>query len=129
MEWFLAVVVVAILGVAAVAAAGGMGEMADRPVYDTFAQDLPPERPLRAADVAGLRFGMTMRGYAMQQVDDVLDRLAREIAERDATIEALSGPGAARSDADQSGHPSAPRFPTEPQPREILDFDQPGGHR
>jgi DivIVA domain-containing protein len=127
MEWFLAVVVVAILGVAAVAAAGGVGEMAERPVHDTFAQDLP-ERPLGAAEVADLRFGMTLRGYAMSQVDDVLDRLAREIAERDATIEALSGSGAARVDGDQPGASPTPRETTEPPSPEILDFNQPGGH-
>lgn len=127
MEWFLAVVVVAILGVAAVAAAGGMGEMAEQPVHDTFAQDLP-QRPLGAAEVADLRFGMTLRGYAMRQVDDVLDRLAREIADRDATIEALSAPGVARADADQPAPSPAPRVTAEPPSREILDFDQPGGH-
>jgi DivIVA domain-containing protein len=90
MEWFIAVVVVAILGVAAMAAAGGMGEMAKEPVRDTFRQDLPTDRPLLAADIQSLRFGVTLRGYAMNQVDDLLDRLTREIAERDATIRSLS---------------------------------------
>jgi DivIVA domain-containing protein len=74
MEWFIAVVVIAILGVAAMAAAGGMGEMAEEPVRQA------------------MRFGVTLRGYAMNQVDDLLDRLTREIAERDATIAELTGP-------------------------------------
>lgn len=91
MEWFIAVVVVAILGVAAMAAAGGMGEMAKDPVRDTYRQDLPLDRQLNAADIQTLRFGVTLRGYAMNQVDDILDRLTREIAERDATIRELSG--------------------------------------
>ena len=83
MEWFIAVVAVAALGVAAMVAAGGMGQMSkDR-------QDLP-EDPLGSEDIRRLRFGVTLRGYAMAQVDDVLERLAREIAERDATIAALT---------------------------------------
>ena len=89
MEWFLAVVVVAILGVAAMAAAGGGGGMATDPVRDTFRQDLPEDRPLIAADLQQLRFGVTLRGYVMSQVDEVLDRLTREVAERDAVIAAL----------------------------------------
>ena len=91
MEWFIAVVVIAILGVAAMAAAGGMGEMAEEPVRDTFRQDLPADRMLAASDISALRFGVTLRGYAMNQVDDLLDRLTREIAERDATIAELAG--------------------------------------
>jgi DivIVA domain-containing protein len=92
MEWFIAVVVIAILGVAAMAAAGGMGEMAEEPVRDTFRQDLPADRMLDASDIQAMRFGVTLRGYAMNQVDDLLDRLTREIAERDATIAELTGP-------------------------------------
>jgi DivIVA domain-containing protein len=71
------------------AAAGGMGEMSRDPVHDTYRQDLP-DRPLGPEDISGLKFGIALRGYAMGQVDDVLDRLAREIAQRDATIAALS---------------------------------------
>jgi DivIVA domain-containing protein len=90
MEWFIAVVVVAILGVAAVAAAGGMGEMAKDPVRDTYRQNLPTDRPLGAGDLQALRFGITLRGYSMAQVDDLLDRLTSEISQRDATIAQLS---------------------------------------
>ncbi len=50
--------------------------MSRDPVHDTYRQDLPddPARPRRHRP---LRFGVTLRGYAMAQVDDVLDRLAR----------------------------------------------------
>jgi DivIVA domain-containing protein len=87
-EWFIAVVAVAALGVAAMAAGGGMGQMSADPVHDTYRQDLP-DRPLTDEDIRSLRFGVTLRGYAMAQVDDVLERLGREIAERDAEIAAL----------------------------------------
>jgi DivIVA domain-containing protein len=89
MEWFIAVIAVAALGVAAMAAAGGMGQMSKDPVHDTYRQDLP-EHPLGPEDIRRLRFGVALRGYAMAQVDDVLERLAREIADKDATIAALT---------------------------------------
>jgi DivIVA domain-containing protein len=90
MEWFIAVVAVAALGVAAMAAAGGMGQMSKDPVHDTYRQDLP-DRPLTAEDLSGVRFGIALRGYAMGQVDDLLDRLGAEIAARDARINELMG--------------------------------------
>ena len=114
MEWFIAVVAVAALGVAAMAAAGGMGQMSRDPVHDTYRQDLP-ERPLAAEDIRRLRFGVTLRGYAMAQVDDVLERLAREIAEKDATIAALT----AAADG-QSAIPTGRRMAPEPLDSENL---------
>ena len=76
------------------------------PVYDTYRQDLP-DRPLTAQDVRGLRFGIGLRGYAMGQVDDVLERLATEVAERDARIAELTdaGPPMAPPAAGQSASP------------------------
>src|SRR6478736_7264107 len=96
MEWFIAVLAVAALGVAAMAAAGGMGQMARDPVQDTYRQDLR-DGPLTGEDIKALRFGIALRGYAMGQVDDVLDRLAREIAVRDELIAELTGEPAPRS--------------------------------
>ena len=92
----MAVVAIAALGVAAMAAAGGVGEMSPEPVYDVYRQQLPDE-PLGAEDIRAARFGVALRGYAMDQVDDLLERLAREVAERDARIAELTGggPGAA----------------------------------
>lgn len=103
MEWVIAIIVVAALGVAALAAAGGMGQMNQEPVRDVYRQDLPG-RPLEADDISQLRFGVALRGYAMGQVDDILDRLAREISERDAVIAELrdSRPGA---EAEQDPEP------------------------
>ncbi len=89
MEWIIAVIAVAILGVAAVAAAGGVGEMSGEPVHDVYRQQLP-SGPLSADDIRSTRFALALRGYAMDQVDDLLERLAAEIAERDARIDALT---------------------------------------
>ncbi|HYI56304.1 MAG TPA: DivIVA domain-containing protein [Microlunatus sp.] len=86
MEWFIAVVVVAALGVAAVVAAGGLGSMSAEPTRDVFRQDLPADRALTGEDLQRLRFGVALRGYSMTQVDDVLDRVSGELADRDQRI-------------------------------------------
>jgi len=109
MEWFVAVVAIAALGVAAVAAAGGVGEMDAEPVYDTYRQQLPAG-PLRAEDIRGARFGLALRGYAMAQVDDLLERLAQEVAERDARIAELTGD--VHGDVSVTGRPGGSGQPT-----------------
>lgn len=40
-------------------------------------------------DVDAVRFGLGLRGYRMDQVDEVLDGLAAALAQRDAQIEEL----------------------------------------
>jgi DivIVA domain-containing protein len=50
--------------------------------------DLPDE-PLRPGDLDQLRFGVGLRGYRMDQVDAVLDRVAAELAHRDQLIAGL----------------------------------------
>ncbi|UNS98794.1 DivIVA domain-containing protein [Streptomyces tubbatahanensis] len=90
------VVVVAAVTLAIVAGAersgasprGAPGGLADAPP-DLLDEPLPPERPATHADVAGLRLAVGVRGYRMDQVDDVLDRLGAELAERDARIAEL----------------------------------------
>ena len=52
---------------------------------------LPDERTLRAADVSAAKFSLAFRGYRMAEVDDALDRLAAEIAERDDAFVRLTG--------------------------------------
>lgn len=42
-----------------------------------------PTTPLTADDVEQVRFSSAPRGYRMEEVDAVLERLARELAERD----------------------------------------------
>lgn len=89
MEWFVVVLVVAAIGIAAVAAAGRLGQMNAEPVRDVYRQDLP-DRPLVGADIETAKFAVTFRGYAMSQVDDLLERLGREIDDRDRRIGELS---------------------------------------
>src|SRR3712207_3293295 len=89
MEWFIAVVAIVALGVAAMVAAGSGGEMSPEPVYDVYSQQLP-EGQLGAEDIRSVRFGLALRGYAMAQVDELLERLVQEIEERDARIAELT---------------------------------------
>jgi DivIVA domain-containing protein len=56
--------------------------------------DAPPDRPdvdlpaghVVAEDLRSVRFGMVFRGYRMSEVDEVLERLGGELAERDERI-------------------------------------------
>jgi DivIVA domain-containing protein len=57
---------------------------------------LPDDRQLGRADVDDVKFAVGMRGYRMDEVDDVLDRLAAEVSQRDARITDLEDRLAAR---------------------------------
>ena len=54
-----------------------------------------PEGAVKPEDVRGLRFDLGLRGYRMDQVDAVLDRLTDELRSRDEQLAALRA-GAAR---------------------------------
>lgn len=85
MVWVFAVIAVAaMVGVALVAAGHGepmRPEHGDRPDAG-----VPPEGPLRAADLRAVRFPVVLRGYRMAEVDALLERLAAE-RERDEMYE------------------------------------------
>lgn len=92
MTWFFAILVVLLMGVVAVVAAGAGGSMAE--VYD----DRPDARvqadgPLTAEDLRRVRFTTAFRGYRMSEVDTLLARLAGELeAARCGAPEAGSAP-------------------------------------
>ncbi|MFC0629149.1 DivIVA domain-containing protein [Kribbella deserti] len=86
--WFFALVIVVLIGAVAVVASGRWGGMAE--VYDDRPDVLvPARRALTADDIESSRFGVGVRGYRMDEVDTLLERVAREVAERDRRIEAL----------------------------------------
>jgi DivIVA domain-containing protein len=82
MTWLWVAVVVAVLGAAIAIVAGRVGganlvEVArDRPAAQLRSE------PLTDADLAGMRFTQTLRGYAMDEVDDFIERLRGELAAR-----------------------------------------------
>jgi DivIVA domain-containing protein len=70
---------------------GGVGDTyPDRPDVA-----LPDDRPLVKNDIDGARFTVGWRGYRMDEVDAVLDRLAAEIDYRDRLISELMPEGQA----------------------------------
>ncbi len=68
---------VAILGLAAVASSGRLGELPP-PVTSTPAPHIP-HGDLTGDDLRTARFSVVPRGYSMAQVDDLLDRLSRQL--------------------------------------------------
>jgi len=83
--WFFALVIVLLIGAVAVVASGRWGSMAE--VYDDRPDVLvPARRALTADDIESSRFGIGVRGYRMDEVDTLLERVAREVAERDRRI-------------------------------------------
>ncbi|MDR0285304.1 MAG: DivIVA domain-containing protein [Propionibacteriaceae bacterium] len=77
MEWFIAGLAVAVLGLAAVAASGGLGQLGPLKV-DRRPLELPAG-PLTADDLAAVRFEVVPRGYSMDQVDQLMHRLVAEL--------------------------------------------------
>lgn len=77
MEWVLVSLAVCVLALAAVAATGRLGSLpaADD---DTYEPTLPAG-PLTGDDLRRTRFGLTLRGYDMGQVDALLARLADQL--------------------------------------------------
>ena len=86
--------IVAVLAVAAFVATRDDQVLADAPP-DAPDRDLPQGR-LKADDLRRVRFGVTVRGYRMSEVDAVLDRLAAELAERDGRLDTPAHEPAAR---------------------------------
>ncbi|KUF16332.1 hypothetical protein AT728_18070 [Streptomyces silvensis] len=87
---FLVIALVVVVGAVTLAVLGG-GESGGLPEVppERLTDQLPPDRPLRRADIDAVRFPMTVRGYRMLDVDEALDRLSAELTERDARIAEL----------------------------------------
>ncbi|MGH8892151.1 MAG: DivIVA domain-containing protein [Actinomycetes bacterium] len=85
MSIVLLLVLLAVVAAIAVVAAGGGGSMAT--VHpDRSPRGALPAGPVDRASVDGLRFSVAFRGYRMDEVDEVLDRLVTELDARDARI-------------------------------------------
>lgn len=98
MQWVLWMIAVAILGLAAVAASGRLGEL-PATVTDTPRPHVP-HGLLNGDDLRGLRFAVVPRGYSMEQVDELLDRLARQL---DGTRGGQPGPVSSEHDPERTG--------------------------
>jgi DivIVA domain-containing protein len=97
--WFFALVIVLLIGAVAVVASGRWGSMNE--VYDDRPDmTVPSGHPLTAEDIRLSRFAVGVRGYRMDEVDTLLDRLADEVSERDRRIAELERATAQPPDPD-----------------------------
>jgi len=60
-----------------------------QPTVPDRGEDGLPDGALTPPDVDRARFGLAFRGYRMEEVDAVLDRLRDELAAKDAELSAL----------------------------------------
>ena len=82
MIWIVLLVAVVLVVLTAAAVLGRVdGSLGD--ATTSLSHDPLPDTPLTPADFEELHFDTAMRGYRMSQVDDVIDRLRREIHDRD----------------------------------------------
>ncbi|WP_298806231.1 DivIVA domain-containing protein [uncultured Pseudokineococcus sp.] len=88
MTLLLLLVALVVAGGAVAVALGRIPGGLDEPTTSRPLRALP-EGPLRAEDVDGVRFSLGLRGYRMDEVDAVLDRVRDEVAERDARLAEL----------------------------------------
>ncbi len=77
-----------VLGVVAAVAAGRISGGLDDPASSVPSRGLPPGE-LTPEALDRVRFSPALRGYRMNEVDAVLDRLTEEVARRDAEITRL----------------------------------------
>ncbi len=109
MTWlYIGLVVLVVAAVAAVAVGHGDGLAVAPP--DRREVSLPAGRPLTGADVAGVGLSVGLRGYRMDEVDDLLARLGAEIDERAERLRVLEA-GRAGSEEPVSPAPASPAAP------------------
>ncbi|HEX4792056.1 MAG TPA: DivIVA domain-containing protein [Actinospica sp.] len=106
MFWFQLVVVVLLLIAVGWIAVGGGGHMSP-PTPDRPDPAVPETGLLGRGDVDKVRFSVGARGYRMDEVDDVLDRLAYEIDVRERRIAELEGHAPAEDGVAESAHAPA----------------------
>ncbi|MFT3971661.1 MAG: DivIVA domain-containing protein [Micropruina sp.] len=112
MEWVLWMIAVGVLGLAAVAASGRLGELPGT-VTDTPRPHVPTGT-VTGADLRGLRFSVVVRGYSMDQVDGLLDRLARQLDS--ARVHTVPAPAVPDPGVDGGPDPAAHPDPGHPDP-------------
>lgn len=88
MTFFHVVLVLAVVGLVAAVAAGRVRGGLPEPTSTRPDLGLPGER-LRPEDVDTVRFSVGLRGYRMDEVDAVLDRLSAELADREREVAEL----------------------------------------
>ncbi|WP_295695683.1 DivIVA domain-containing protein [Lapillicoccus sp.] len=121
MIWLVLVVAVVLVVLTTAAVLGRVDGSLDAATTSLSHEPLP-QTPLTPGDFAELHFDTALRGYRMNQVDGVVDRLRREVADlgdevarlRRAT-ERQPGPADGLEHAEQPQQPQQPQQPDQPQ--------------
>jgi DivIVA domain-containing protein len=121
--WFLLIAMVVVVAAVTMAVLGGGGRSVLPETAPAHLVDpLPETRPVSAADIDAVRLPVTVRGYRMSDVDDVLSRLGAELTERDARITeletALAGARTGGAPSLQAYGQQAPHQPRQGRPEE-----------
>ncbi len=125
MFWFLLLTMVVVVATVTLAVVGGGKAAVLQDVApERLTDPLPATRPVGRADVEALRLPVAVRGYRMTDVDEALDRLGAELAERDARIveleSALAGAQAAAASAPGLlERPEAGAHPVQERPEDV----------
>ena len=107
MNLFLVLIVIVLIGLTVAAVMGKIGGFMADPTSSQSFGGLPAE-PLSAQDVAHLHFDQALRGYRMNQVDEVIDALTARLQILESQVASLPAPGgapAAGDSPDVSGEP------------------------
>ena len=107
MTLVLLLVALVVAGVVAAVAVGRVPGGLEEPTTSRPSRALP-DGPLAADDLDRVRFSLGLRGYRMDEVDALLDRVRDEVSHRDARIAELSarlGAAAAPVAAGPAGPP------------------------
>ena len=83
MIWFWVVVLVLVIGAVAVLAAGRDDSMSEA-YEDRPDRTIPAGRALTSDDLQRVRFSSALRGYRMDEVDALIDRIAADLVAREA---------------------------------------------
>jgi hypothetical protein len=89
-KWFILFVGIVVLCFVVALVLGFVGGGMGRPTSSLSHEPLP-EEPIKDSDFDDLVFDVGLRGYRMSQVDGVVDRLRRELREKDEEIAVLRG--------------------------------------
>ena len=122
----LTLLIMAVIGLVAAVAAGRIAGGLDDPASSLPGRGLPPG-PFTLRDVDRVRFSPALRGYRMDEVDDVVDRLVDELRRLEDEVAALHVRPAPDGPAPENliaGRP-APEHAAPPYPAP----QQPGGAR
>lgn len=112
MKWFILVVAIVVLCFVVALILGLAGGGLGRNTTSLSHEPLPDD-PIRDSDFDDLVFDVGARGYRMSQVDGVVDRLRRELREKDEEIAVLRG-GETPAESAESVEPAAAASPSDP---------------